>query len=334
MLFDDVKNAVNLVKFLENDLGVPEKKSGHWLFWCCPFHAEKTPSFGVNTDNNTWRCFGACSAGGTIIDYFMRRHNLDNIGAANELAGLAGINLKTPAPATQPARQHRIQPPDIVNIYSEPPAVDWQQKAAIITQDCFVNLWHNDAANARRWLAKRGITEDCIERFQLGYSFGGELAGLYVERGITVPHIAGGNVYAVNVRRPVRPGEANKYKHIAGGKPGAAIFNGDSLQGASDCFVVEGELDAIALQGATGAAVITLGSKSARITPAGLRQILSVKRFFIATDAGEDDLAANIWLSIVGDRGRRVLPPGNCKDVCQAADAGFDLAQWADNLTG
>lgn len=328
MLFEQVKERFNLADFIAKDLGEPARHSGQWTFWLCPFHQEKTASFGVS--GNSFKCWG-CKASGTVIDFYQRRHNLpDALTAARELAQLAGIEPAPNGKPNRPAFKH-IPAPDGVNLHAEPPAADWQDRAGEALPILQSNLQAERNTKARQWLARRGIGPAAIERYKLGFSEGGNLAGLYFERGITIPHIAGGRVYAVNVRRPVKPGEADKYKHVSGGKPGAHLFNGDALAGADTCYTVEGELDCIALQAAIGdrAAVITLGSKTAKITPGGLAQILPVECFYIATDAGEDEAAANYWLNLVGRRGIRVSPPGGCKDVCQAIEAGFDLAQWA-----
>lgn len=51
----------------------------------CPFHKEKTPSFIIFIDQNTFHCFGACSSGGDVIDFYMRKYNCDFVTAVKEL---------------------------------------------------------------------------------------------------------------------------------------------------------------------------------------------------------------------------------------------------------
>lgn len=319
--FAEIKNAVNLVQLLENDLG-PGQRAGKLLKFCCPFHAEKTPSLMVYPESNTWHCYG-CGTGGDAIAYHAKRHNLAPGAAALELARIAGIDGDAIATAAPPKRH--IQPPAEVNIDAAPPPAEWIAAAGRAIDICFVNLWSVTGRPARAMLERRGIGPDEIERFSLGLAFGGELEGL--ARGITIPYWVGGQVYAINVKRP----KGADPKYLCTGHRSAAMFNGDALKGAAVVFVTEGELDCIALQGAVGnrAAVVTLGQKTARITLEGLRQLLPIKKFFIVTDAGEDEGAANYWLGLVGGRGQRVLPPGGHKDVCAAAEAGHSLADWA-----
>ena len=68
------------------------KRAGTAYKGLCPFHAEKTPSFIVNPDRETWRCFG-CGEGGDIFTFLMRRDGLDFREALERLAEKAGVEL-------------------------------------------------------------------------------------------------------------------------------------------------------------------------------------------------------------------------------------------------
>jgi hypothetical protein len=63
-------------------------KSGRNFRACCPFHNEKSPSFFVYPDKQTWHCFGACSTGGDVISLIMKAENTDFKGALTMLRGL------------------------------------------------------------------------------------------------------------------------------------------------------------------------------------------------------------------------------------------------------
>ncbi len=68
------------------------KRAGTNLKGLCPFHSEKTPSFVVYKDTQSFYCFG-CGAGGDVINFIMRQENMDYVSAANFLAKRAGITI-------------------------------------------------------------------------------------------------------------------------------------------------------------------------------------------------------------------------------------------------
>ena len=68
------------------------KRAGSAYKGLCPFHAEKTPSFVVSPDRETWHCFG-CGEGGDIFTFLMRRDGLDFREALSRLAEKAGVEL-------------------------------------------------------------------------------------------------------------------------------------------------------------------------------------------------------------------------------------------------
>ena len=62
---DEIKSKLDIVQYIQRY--VPLKKAGRTWKAPCPFHSERTPSFVVNEQNQTWRCFGACAEGGDIF---------------------------------------------------------------------------------------------------------------------------------------------------------------------------------------------------------------------------------------------------------------------------
>jgi len=73
------------------------KQAGSRWKGCCPFHQEKTPSFIVNPDSNTYHCFG-CGAGGNVFKFIMAIENLDFPGAAQMLARQYNVLIPEPEP--------------------------------------------------------------------------------------------------------------------------------------------------------------------------------------------------------------------------------------------
>src|SRR5258708_33927478 len=82
------------------------KKAGRNYNALCPFHAEKTPSFVVFPESQTWRCFGACGDGGDIFNFIMKQEGLDFVQALRVLAEKAGVEVhERTAGETQRAEQ-------------------------------------------------------------------------------------------------------------------------------------------------------------------------------------------------------------------------------------
>ena len=69
-----VRGRVDIVELVSES--VPLKKSGRTFSAPCPFHAERTPSFHVYPDRQTWHCFGACGTGGDVFSFIMKRDKL------------------------------------------------------------------------------------------------------------------------------------------------------------------------------------------------------------------------------------------------------------------
>ena len=89
---------------------VPLKRNGRELVGCCPFHAEKTPSFTVAPDKGFFHCFG-CGAHGTVVDYVMRVRGLKFPEAVTEILGLPAQRAKEAAPSAV-VRNHRTTDDD------------------------------------------------------------------------------------------------------------------------------------------------------------------------------------------------------------------------------
>ena len=86
-----IKAKINLVDFLSKDLRLI--KSGSNYKALCPFHNEKTPSFTVNQEKNSFNCFG-CGVSGDIFSYVMEKYKIDFKEALKILANEVGVNLK------------------------------------------------------------------------------------------------------------------------------------------------------------------------------------------------------------------------------------------------
>src|ERR1043166_9608491 len=146
---DDIKARLDIVDVIGSY--VPLQKAGRAFKACCPFHNEKTPSFTVNPDRQSWHCFGACATGGDVIKFVERKENLDFAGTLRLLAERAGVELHT---AAGPGRD------EVKNLY------DVNEAAALF----FHGLLLNGGSPALAYAEERGLDRATIRDFQLGFS--------------------------------------------------------------------------------------------------------------------------------------------------------------------
>jgi len=151
---DEIKARLDIVNFIQES--VPLKKAGRTYKGLCPFHSEKTPSFIVFPESQTWHCFGACGEGGDIFTFLMKRENLDFGNALAELAERAGVELEPPSPQAAAAQESGERLRKIL------------AAAADYFQDALLNA--QQAAHARAYVERRGLTPETIRRFGLGYA--------------------------------------------------------------------------------------------------------------------------------------------------------------------
>ncbi|HHZ20031.1 MAG TPA: DNA primase [Firmicutes bacterium] len=133
------------------------KKSGKTLSGLCPFHHEKTPSFTVSPDKQLFYCFG-CGAGGDVFTFVMRMENLTFPQAARWLAERAQIPWV-----------EEEESPDMARRRQERDAIFRLHKLAAD----FYNqiLLHSPQAQAARdYLQERGLDQEAVSRFNLGYA--------------------------------------------------------------------------------------------------------------------------------------------------------------------
>lgn len=128
------------------------KRAGSAYKGLCPFHAEKTPSFIVSPDRETWHCFG-CGEGGDIFTFLMRRDGLDFREALSQLADRAGVELSERS-AREDRRNRRLR--DALEA-----SIAWYRE---VLQQA------HQAERARAYLEERGFSGETLERFSIGYA--------------------------------------------------------------------------------------------------------------------------------------------------------------------
>lgn len=132
------------------------KKQGRNYVGLCPFHSEKTPSFMVHPDNQVFHCYG-CGEGGNVFGFLMKKEGFTFPEAVKLLADKSGIKLPDPQ---NPAEHKNLKLREEAHRLNEL-ARDFYR---------YVLINHEVAGTAREYLAKRGISPEVLEIFQLGYA--------------------------------------------------------------------------------------------------------------------------------------------------------------------
>ena len=72
---DEIKNSADIIAIISEYVAL--NISGNRAKSVCPFHTEKTPSFHVNSERKSWKCFGSCNEGGDVISFVQKIENVD-----------------------------------------------------------------------------------------------------------------------------------------------------------------------------------------------------------------------------------------------------------------
>jgi DNA primase len=151
-----VRDAIDMVDLVGSRLEL--KRSGGTSFsGLCPFHEERSPSFSVDAAKKVYHCFG-CQEGGDAFTFVQKLDGLDFVGALEFLADRYKVPLEVAEEDPQAAerRQRRERLLEVL------------ERAATF----YVRmLWESDeAAGAREYLAERGLGEQILREFRVGYA--------------------------------------------------------------------------------------------------------------------------------------------------------------------
>jgi len=162
-----IKDAIQIEDYIARH--VPSlKKAGALYKANCPHHNDKTPSFVVNPETQTFHCYGACQGGGDVIAFAMKHHSLSFGEALEELARYANITL-TPLSHEDKAKSDKRE-----RLYAclEAWAAEYQR-----------TLYSSFGAMALKYLRDtRGLTDDTIRAARIGYAPFGAYAEGFTEQ--------------------------------------------------------------------------------------------------------------------------------------------------------
>jgi len=154
---DEIKARLDIVSYVQQY--VPLKRAGKTWKAPCPFHSERTPSFVVNPDTQTWRCFGSCAEGGDVISFAMKRNGWAFGEALQELGKLAGVEVKKQTPEQRQQNERFDVLRGLMHTAADAyhnalldPKVEGQPEVLRYTQE------------------KRGFSQSTISQFKIGYA--------------------------------------------------------------------------------------------------------------------------------------------------------------------
>lgn len=174
-----VRQATDFVTLVSETVELKPRGQDYW--GCCPFHQEKSPSFKINPSTGLWHCFGACSEGGDVFSYVMKRENLDFPDAIRYLADKAGITLSEEAHVSKGPRKNRL--------------IECLTEAEKYFHSMLMRGRGEGPETARAYLSGRGFGADVCKRWKLGYAPGrGALVAHLRKCGFTTQEMVAANL--------------------------------------------------------------------------------------------------------------------------------------------
>lgn len=152
-LVSEIESRLDIVDYIGETIELTRKGNRYWGL--CPFHGEKTASFSVSRERQLYYCFG-CHAGGNLFGFVMRQRSCDFKEALEHLAEKAGIDMTRYASPKNVAKSSKNK--SLLQINME--ASSFYQK----------KLRGPEGKAAYNYLVKRGLAEETIDRFRLGYA--------------------------------------------------------------------------------------------------------------------------------------------------------------------
>ena len=145
---DLIKQRLDIIDIASDYLKLTKAGSNHKAL--CPFHTEKTPSFIINPERQTWHCFGACSVGGDVIELVIKIEKINFSEALKILAQRAGVQLNNNSGPDKNSRLYEINF-EACEFYK-------------------AQLELPEGKKAKEYIDKRGINDEASETFEFGFS--------------------------------------------------------------------------------------------------------------------------------------------------------------------
>ena len=148
---EEIKKKLDIVEVINRML--PLKKRGRHYVANCPFHQEKSPSFTVSPEMQIFKCFG-CGKGGDVFTFVQEFNRMDFREALEELAKIAGIKLKNNFDEGQNKNRKKM----------------FEVNNEVAKFYHYILMNHPIGAVAKKYVMDRGINEETIKQFGIGFS--------------------------------------------------------------------------------------------------------------------------------------------------------------------
>ena len=259
---EKLKRDISLERLAQGQ-GIVLKRHGQDLLGLCPFHDDHEPSLVISPAKNLWHCLGACQAGGSVIDWVMKREGVSFRHAVELLKN----DLPLAASARAPVKASTVRRLDA------PITANDDDQAALTHVIDYYHKTLKQSPEALAYLQKRGLTNAAIDHFKLGYAnrtlgyrlpeknrkdgaaFRGQLQRLGLLRSSGHEHFAGSlivpvfddvghvtEVYGRKVNDKLREGTP---RHLYLPGPHQGVWNLKALKVSKEIILCEALIDAL-----------------------------------------------------------------------------------------
>lgn len=165
-LIQEIREKVDIVDVIGDYVALEKRGRNHVA--CCPFHEEKTPSFSVSEDKQIYYCFG-CHEGGNVYNFLMKHEGLGFQEAVIQVAEYAKIDVSS--------YQNVLSTSQIKQQTNS----EYYELNKFVSEFYEYMLMTEKGKSAKQYLEKRGIHEDEIKQFHIGYAPEEHLLGKLLE---------------------------------------------------------------------------------------------------------------------------------------------------------